>query len=63
MLCLGVLCTVSGEQLSCVYDGLEPHNHYEPQQDTNDPNPDYDVSESQIIQSPTTTVGQFVSER
>jgi hypothetical protein len=23
----------------CVYDGLEPHNHYEPQQDTNNPIP------------------------
>jgi hypothetical protein len=23
----------------CVYDGLEPYNHYEPQQDTNNPNP------------------------
>jgi hypothetical protein len=22
-----------------VYDGLEPHNHYEPQQDTNNPIP------------------------
>jgi hypothetical protein len=21
--------------MCCVYDGLEPHNHYEPQQDTN----------------------------
>jgi hypothetical protein len=23
--------------MCCVYDGLEPHNHYEPQQDTNNP--------------------------
>jgi hypothetical protein len=25
--------------MCCVYDGLEPYNHYEPQQDTNNPNP------------------------
>jgi hypothetical protein len=25
--------------MCCVYDGLEPHNHYEPQQDTNNPVP------------------------
>jgi hypothetical protein len=24
--------------MCCVYDGLEPYNHYEPQQDTNNPN-------------------------
>jgi hypothetical protein len=23
--------------MCCVYDGLEPHNHYEPLQDTNNP--------------------------
>jgi hypothetical protein len=25
--------------MCCVYDGLEPYNHYEPQQDTNNPIP------------------------
>jgi hypothetical protein len=25
----------------CVYDGLEPHNQYEPQQDTNNPIPTF----------------------
>jgi hypothetical protein len=25
--------------MCCVYGGLEPYNHYEPQQDTNNPNP------------------------
>jgi hypothetical protein len=25
--------------MCCVYDGLEPHNNYEPQQDTNNPIP------------------------
>jgi hypothetical protein len=25
--------------MCCVYDGLEPHNLYEPQQDTNNPVP------------------------
>jgi hypothetical protein len=25
--------------MCCVYDGLEKYNHYEPQQDTNNPNP------------------------
>jgi hypothetical protein len=24
--------------MCCVYDGLEPYNHYEPQQDANNPN-------------------------